>query len=660
MTHSSFLPHVNGMRAVAILAVLLYHLEEELCPCGYFGVDVFLLITGYFLFKGELSANRINQLRYRDYLQRKLWRLFPPVLAVSLPLTLVGAFALQPDLYEVLLKTLAFSCLGVGNEYVAHSGDDFSPATLDNPLMHLWYVGLTVQLYLLLPLVAKLMRRVSRVGFALLGLGSLSLYLFLQYGDELDSLVPVLNPLMEAFSPYYSIATRVWEPLLAVAVLAFPLPKSAGWRSVLSILGLVLVVLPMLMCETGSPFSLPVLVGAGLLLRYGDTGVVCRLLAWRPLQQIGSISFSLYLVHWPVIALWNYATFDDVNADDWVGMVVLSVLLALLLWWLVESRCAAWGKALRFPGRVALACLLPLGALLAWPAHDARLQALMPNALDEEEMQFSHYILTGRAKGTDISGFPSRAFPHIPLLEGTDEAVPVSYLLLGDSHAWHLHYGMDKLLRERGGMRGLYLNNSCVPAWDCFMELQGGNARWNRQKGELLLAWLERQPHIRCVIISNYWHLRFSVRSLRDWNLKRVPTSEVRRHMEDGLRETCRRLQALGKKVLVLRDNPFHPRRTNHVNRYVRRDLMGLEYELPLQTREEFLEATATEEPFMQSLERRNLATVIEVAPALEVQGTYPLRMNGKFLYRDTNHLSRYGSERVAELVLAWLAVNQT
>lgn len=641
---------------MTILAVVLYHLDAELCPCGYFGVDVFLLITGYFMFRSELSAARLPDLRYGDYLQRKTWRLAPPVLAVGVPLVLAGAVVLQPDLYRIMLGTFASACGGVSNEYVAHSGDYFSPATQDNPLMHLWYVGLTVQIYLFLPLVARLSGRWRYFVLSLVGLLSAALYFFLQYGDDVDFLVPVVAVLMEIFPPYYSLATRLWEPLLAAVVLAVPLTGRGGLRAVLAGVGCVMLLLPMWWCETGSPFVLPALLGAALLLRYGDSGPVGTLLGWRPLQQLGAVSFSLYLVHWPVMALWRYATFDDVGASDKVGMLVLSLLLAWGLWRFVETRCAAWGRSLRHPGLTVLLLLALLGGISTWVVRNDWVQKALPNAIDEEEMQFSHYILTGRAKTADLNGFPSRAFQHVPLLAGNDVGEPVSFFLLGDSHAWHLHYGLDKLLRERGGLRGMYLNNSCVPAWNCFMELQGGNARWNRQRGEQLLAWLERQKHIRSVIISCYWHLRFAAGSMRDWNLRRIPSADVRHHMEEGLRETCRRLRAMGKQVLVLRDNPFHPRSTNHVNRYLRRDLLGLEYELPLQTLEQYADATAVEEPFMQSLERRNLATVVDISPALEENATYPLRLQGKFLYRDTNHLSRYGSLRVAELLLPLLS----
>ncbi len=80
----AFLPHINGLRALAIVLVVLYHLEAALCPCGYFGVDVFLVISGYFIFSKELSPGRVAEMRYGSYLLRKVWRVGPPGLGVVL------------------------------------------------------------------------------------------------------------------------------------------------------------------------------------------------------------------------------------------------------------------------------------------------------------------------------------------------------------------------------------------------------------------------------------------------------------------------------------------------------------------------------------------------------------------------------------------------
>ena len=143
--NADFMPHINGLRALAIALVVLYHLNAEWCPCGYFGVDVFLLISGYFLFSKELQPQRVENMHYGQYLLRKAWRLGPPTLTVGIVVAVIGAFVLLQDLYWMALQTRTYCCVAGSNEYVAHSGNYFSPNTQSNPLMHLWYIGLILQ-----------------------------------------------------------------------------------------------------------------------------------------------------------------------------------------------------------------------------------------------------------------------------------------------------------------------------------------------------------------------------------------------------------------------------------------------------------------------------------------------------------------------------------
>lgn len=663
-----YLPHINGMRALAIALVVLYHLEAELCPCGYFGVDVFLVISGYFIFSRELRAERVEGMHYGGYLLRKMWRIGPPTLLVGCLVAVLGAFILQQDLYWKALQTLTYCCIGGSNEYVARSGNYFSPNTQSNPLMHLWYIGVIMQTYILLPLLAKGMRRWGAaqrgcVWWAL-GLSSLGLYLFLQYGEQWGANVVQVRKLREWFSPYYSIATRLWEPLAALLILQLPrIPDSRPLlQAAVAPAAVAAVVWSCYYFETGSASVFTAVAGAILLVRYGAAGVVGRVLGWRPVQWLGSISFSLYLVHLPIFAVWRYVKFDTVSAAELCAATLLSLLLAWVLYRRVETRCGARQKQL---SRRALAwysscvplCIILVTSVLTWCPPVAR---LLPNGSGEVQKSLELPILTGYATPEQLLGFPHDTFSHTPTLLGNDTAAPVSFLLLGDSHSWHLHYGLDKLLRERGGLRGLYLNNSCIPAWDTFILLSAGDSKWDRARGEKLLAWLCSRKDIDCVILSAYWHLRFSAKSLRNWDLQPIPPELARAHQEEGLRETCRQLKQAGKRVIVLKGTPTFPYSQNHVEKFLRLRLLGIEHPLPVRSPQQVAARLLPEEPFMRSLQEQNLAEVIDVCPALQEDGMYPIRLkDGRFLYRDSNHLAAPGSELVAAHVLRYLLQRQ-
>lgn len=662
--NSVFMPHINGLRALAIVLVVLYHLDAALCPCGYFGVDVFLVISGYFIFSKELRPERVAELRYGSYLLRKVWRVGPPALVLCVAVLACGSFVLLREVYHMATQTVLYCCVGGSNEYVAHSGDYFNPDTQNNPLMHLWYIGLIIQLYILLPLAAMAVRRLSVTMRGLLwwclGLASLVLYLFLRYGEAIEGAVVAVRTLGNVVSPYYSVLTRLWEPMAAMLVLLVPvLPARYRFmRGAAALLGLLLVVGSCYAYGTGSGASFCAVAGSILLLQYGASGPVGALLGMRPVQWVGSISFSLYLTHWPVFAIWKYVSFDHMSpADQWAAALV-SVLLAMALWWGVEKRCGGWLKGM---SRRAVAwctaaipmLLMVVAAAVTWYKP---VGYLLPNAWSEHEQSFDMPIAlhSFNMPESDVGCFPSDVFSSTPLGIGNDTTQPISFVLMGDSHSWHLFYGLDRLLSERGGLRGLYLNNSCVPAWNTFLLLSGGDSKWDRARGEGMMRWLAEQKNIRSVVISAYWHLRFDDTDIRDWDLRSIPPAQARWHQEQGLRKTCRRLKAMGKQVVIVSDSPFYPYEENHVERFSRYYLLGKDYPLPpAMTPAQFAAKTEQEANFLRSLQEEGLAMVIDPCPALAEDGCYPIRLkDGRFLYQDTNHLSAHGSVLVSELIL--------
>ena len=662
--NADFMPHINGLRALAIALVVLYHLNAEWCPCGYFGVDVFLLISGYFLFSKELQPQRVENMHYGQYLLRKAWRLGPPTLTVGIVVAVIGAFVLLQDLYWMALQTLTYCCVAGSNEYVAHSGNYFSPNTQSNPLMHLWYIGLILQTYILLPAAAIAMRKLSPTArgciWWLLGGVSFAAYHFLQYGEAWESAVVTVKQGREWFSPYYSIVTRLWEPMLAMLVLMLPVIPATRTllRSVAAVAGLGLVIGSCYAFETGSASVFCAVLGGILLLQYGASGIVGKLLALRPVQWLGTVSFSLYLVHWPIFAMWRYIMFEEVSPAQLAIAAAVSLLLAWALWRWVETRCGSWQKSLSSRAMAWLsaavpACVITITSLFTW---NLPLANLLPNRPSEVQRSFELPILTGYATEEHLLGFPREVFNSTPILLGNDTTAPISFLLIGDSHSWHLQHGMDKLLCEQGGRRGLYLNNSCVPAWDTFILLSAGDSKWDRARGERMLEWIINSKDINCVVLSVYWNLRFRDKNIRDWNLRAIPREQARAHQENGLRETCRRLKAAGKRVIVVKDTPFFPRSENHVDRFVRRSLIGIPYELPTQTPEQMAQRTAEEAAFFRSLTEQNLAEVIDASPSLQENGLYPIRLSdGSFLYRDTNHLASRGSILVSDFILRYM-----
>lgn len=659
-----FLTHINGLRGLAILAIVLYHLSPSLCPCGYFGVDVFLVISGYFLFRNDIPRLRDKNLRLRDYAARKLWRIVPPWMVVAVPVVLICLFYMPYVRNVTIAGTVGATAFGFANDYIAFSGSYFNPNVQQNPLMHLWYIGLTEQLYVLLPLLALLPARSGKAAvravLALVGVLSLLFCAYLNYGMLVPAWADTVNAINnDLIRPYYSVFTRLWEPLLGAAAAGISLAPAAGsaariGRKLAGAAALLGFVAACYLCETGSALSLPAALAAALLILFAAEGPVARLLNLRPLQQLGSISFSLYLVHWPVIVIWQYFCFWNPGAWDMPGMALLSLPLAVLLYRGVETRCSKWPSRLGRRARLSLA-LIPHLLILPWSlcmTQATFMEQVLPSGIPEKVSGYTHRYFAGTVAGLgeDVDKDVFREGLHG--LGGNKQA-PLRFLILGDSHAWHLADGLDTACTDNGRLRGLYLNFSCVPAWNCRITLNQGKNIWERSQGEALMNWLSRRRDLRAVLISVHWWLRLQPEAITDWDGRAIAADDYRAAVEAGMIETCRRIAALGITPVILRDNPKFLGDDPYETALV---YHGLNREIPdMAVTPEQHEANTAAECAM--IERIIAAVpqvrVVDAAPAMFIGGRYPFRdEQGRFLYRDTNHVSVHGSKRIAERIM--------
>ena len=658
------------------------------CSSGYFGVDIFLLITGYLLF----SSNSVPNTSYGEFILKKIWRLAPAVICVAVLVGVLGAFCLQHDLFIVVAKTIRATVLGFSNEYMARNGSYFAPATQDNPLMHLWYIGLVMQVYLVVPLFIKLTRNVRPVVYwfvyTAIFLVSFLVFLYVRSGEEFAFVQPWMHGVESIFPNYYSMFPRLWEVFLGGYVALLP-RMNGKVENALGVLGLAYVVVAMFSFPANSGMVFFSLLAAMCVVRYGSGGLAGRILGDRIVQYVGTISFSLYLTHWPIISLKNYICYTDKYHIISICCVLLSVFLAILLYKSVESKSGVWAKRYSFKNGNRFVfgvseykswfCVIFVLLTSALCAHvwtkPGRVAYWLNLYLPESELCRVMGCQLPPVTAAELDSYPVDILDSKPYSIGENMDIPCSFFLMGDSHAEHLLYGLNKTLTKDSGMRGMYINRSCLPAADCDMGFVPGIAYrcWNEAFHSAFVEWISKNDDIKCVIISNYWRLRFRFWDpgfadewtppdrpdvLKDWSGAPVPLSDHRRHIEAGLIKTCRQLLRAGKKVLIIQDTPFFELKEDHVNRYERRWLVGLPYQLPDISKQEYARSVQKEDDFFRYLQENKLAYVLNVNSALESGGVYPIRKDGVFLYLDSNHITRRASMLVAPLIIEWLQKN--
>ncbi len=357
-------PEIDGLRAIAVLSVVLYHFGLPWLQGGFVGVDVFFVISGYLiggiLWREYWDSGTLNLWRF--YI-RRFKRLAPTFFVMALVTTLVAWALMLPFEFREYGKTLIASVVYLSNVYFYRGAGYFDSASDEKPLLHTWSLSVEEQFYVFLPLVFLLLaRRGALIVPVLAALGLLSL----AASAMLNSSMPV--------AAFYLFPFRAWE-LLSGVLLAIWMQRrgAAGTGSMpLSWLGLLFVFAGLVSIQPGPGFPgvqalLPV-VGTLLILANGTSRSAVNDLLRHPVPVFfGLISYSLYLWHWPVLVLSLYLRGQYANPVEPVVWIALSVALAWLSWCFVEQpvRRGSLGGATVLGGAAAASCvLLALGALV--------------------------------------------------------------------------------------------------------------------------------------------------------------------------------------------------------------------------------------------------------------------------------------------------------
>lgn len=459
MTHSrASLPYrseIDGMRAIAVLAVVLYHFGVPGLSGGFVGVDIFFVISG-FLIGGILwrEYDQTGAIRLRHFYVRRFRRLAPAFFVMALVTAAVAWAVLLPFEYREFGKALIASTVYLSNVLFYRQAGYFDAASEDKPLLHTWSLAVEEQFYIFLPLTIVLL---ARWRWGLIGT------LVALWAASLAACI-LLTPSHHS-ATFYLFPFRAWELLSGVLLAIWGDRTGRRWQgfAALSWLGLALVAVSIVAIPAGPLFPgmlaiLPVL-GTLLLLANGcGQNGVNRLLCHRVAVFFGQISYSLYLWHWPVFALSTYLRGDDVGPLDAVAWFVLSVGLAWLSWRVVENpirHATVLSGGLVIGGTaLASACLLSLGAwLFVRDGLPGRFDAATRVHIDA-----SADFLQDWSRCLTPSDGPLEGIEVCPIgPEG-----PPQVVVWGDSHVRAVHAGLD-LAAHEAAMPGLVIWRAGCP-----------------------------------------------------------------------------------------------------------------------------------------------------------------------------------------------------
>jgi len=348
----SYRPHIDGLRAIAVLSVIVFHLNKEWLPGGFVGVDIFFVISGFLISKIILKElEQTSNFSYKNFYIRRFRRLFPAMVATFIFSIAAAYFLLSPQYLADFSKSTIAAVFSVSNFYFWANTNYFDTSAYFKPLLHTWSLAIEEQFYMFWPLTMVLLyRRWSQSGLlkAIVIIGILSLMLNLVlfgFRSDISSWFSI-NYLSVSFdvdaTAFYWLPFRVFEFAIGAALIFIDWDKCTRFtRMTCFIVGFGLLVYSLIFLHEGldfpSYYALIPCVATALIIVSGSDHIFAKMLSNRLLISIGLISYSLYLVHWPVIVFYELSLLREASITDYMIMVAITFVSALLLYKFVEQ-----------------------------------------------------------------------------------------------------------------------------------------------------------------------------------------------------------------------------------------------------------------------------------------------------------------------------------
>jgi peptidoglycan/LPS O-acetylase OafA/YrhL len=546
MEKSQYRPDIDGLRAIAVTGVVLFHAAPNLLPSGFVGVDIFFVISGYLIGGIVFAASTSGRFSFANFYARRARRILPALIAIICFISFVGFFFFDSkELVEYSGQSI-MALGGISNFYFWEHTDYFATNSSHEPLLMTWSLGVEEQFYVIFPffmiIVARFQawRRIALVVVAIAASFGLSLYMTSHH--------PI--------SAFYLLPPRAWEMAAGalLAIIHHDAPRTrmiAGQgTNVAACFGLAAVIASTLLFDEQTPFPglaalLPV-IGTMVLIQTGHSFVNTRLLGTAPFVFIGRVSYSWYLWHWPLMALVRRASDVPPSAHQMLLVALCSLIMGILSWHFIERPFREQHSS---TGTTLLRYALAL-AVAAMPPVVYKLSHGLPSRLPAQVAVVEKARLEGR--GDCLTQFDSVSMP-----DGANCAPRgATIALLGDSHASAFGLGLVQAAQARGLRVRQVSKSSCrpFPGFTHSLANQPQHAEECATFLRTALTSILDDPKIDTIVVAAAWP------TLDDDSYLRTPLNGAPKPvtatvaMQEGLVTLAGMAAARGKTMILVAD----------------------------------------------------------------------------------------------------------
>lgn len=638
---------IDGMRALAILAVLIFHAYPSSLPGGFVGVDVFFVISGYLISGIIFRGLSLGSFSFFDFYARRVRRIFPAVTVVLLASFALGIFFVTPFVMKDMVKEAPYAAFFIENiRLFLQHGEYWDVGTELKPYMHFWSLGVEEQYYIFYPLICYFLWKGSAKVFLLSLIGML----LISFGWCL------YDSFNEPIRAFYMLHARFWELLiggvLAYVELKWPDYKDHTFSSsitrkdmdnALSTVGLLLILIAIATFHEGDAFpgwrALLPTVGSVLIIMAGSEAYLNKkFFSNKVAVFIGLISYPLYLWHWPLISIARNNLGGSLPTGLLMVVIVCcSFVLAYLTYTLIERPMRSMKATWKLVVALVLVLLISTIGVKQLSRKDDMLERWMFANLPQESIEFRREYYNEEPQDpvcTSKFGEKNaicRAFGQKP-----------QALIFGDSHAI-LSWNFIRTFEDHvpvylvGSHSGVIFTDITMHDEDAIDKQQIMNNVWEV---------IEQSPEIRTIVLIGYWSSYVNHNMTSKINSNWTPEQIFQNHW----RVVLEKLSDLNKNVIIVLDNPPVPTKLmNCLNYKIQRVNLS-------EVSDQMCRFSLSELPVAEHWTRNELLAEVKRWPNVRVvdfrtplcpNGSCSVFKNDLQLYWDDDHLSKFGYEIV-------------
>jgi len=625
----SYRPEIDGLRAIAVLAVLFFHAELFGCSGGFVGVDIFFVISGFLITSLIWRDLEQKKFSFAHFWERRARRIVPALFAVTVATLVGGWFILLPSDFESLGRAGASQSFFAANIHYWRESGYFATAADVKPLLHTWSLAVEEQFYLFAPFCLFAISQLPRFKTRRAVICLLAIAFVASFGLSIFGVASYRT------ASFFLLPTRAWELLFGSLVVFLPRPQVLKSKSMLNealcVVGIVLMLAPIFLYTRETTFpglaALPPCLGAAIFIFSNGIKLtsIGSALTNKPAVFIGLISYSLYLWHWPFLAFARYLNPEPLSMSLKSVLLVLGFAAAILSWKFVETpfRKRTLGrtrKSMFVYASSMIVAVLALGLTIAQTSG-------FPNRYSPETLLLAggkdDRIIYRNLKWNDIQKV------NFERIGDSEFSPPPELFVWGDSFAMAALPAVDGFL-DKHHLSGFAALHTSTPPTVGFSHAEGKGVQGNKDLyDEGILEFISQQniPHVMLIAC---------------W---RAYASSSDR-FETALLETVDRITKTGAQPWIILEPPRH---SFNVPRVLGQPLLSEKYVSKLISLNQGSNAKTGINPKLAKRIEESGGIIVNPLDAFkdEVTGTYKVKQDNKALYYDNAHLSRTGAELV-------------